>query len=128
AQHLDALHGMALRVGMALPVEVVDQARESPALLVLAVVTRVGAHRRFDGVAVLAEVGVLDPLVEQGDGLLAGRKGFHRHRDAYLFSKYFLFFSMNGSHFSGTPLSGKIACTGQAASQAWQSMHSSGWM
>ena len=48
--------------------------------------------------------------------------------DRYLFSKCLRFFSVKLCYFSGTPLSGKIACTGHAASHAWQSMHSSGWM
>src|SRR5215469_4559622 len=35
---------------------------------------------------------------------------------------------MNGSHFSGSASSGKIASTGHSGSQAPQSMHSSGSM
>ena len=42
-------------VGVALVVEVVQQAGQAPALLVLAEVSRVGAHRGLDGEHVLPE-------------------------------------------------------------------------
>src|SRR5262249_2691479 len=130
-QHVHAPHRVLLGAGVALPVEVVDQACEAPALLVLAVVPRIRAHRGLDRVAVLAQVRVADPLVHERHGLLArgwGARAWRGSLDRHLFSKCLRFLSMNDAPFSGTPLSGKIACTGHAASHAWQSMHSSGWM
>ena len=66
---------MPLEIGMPLPVEIVDQTGQPPALLVRPALARIGAHAGFDRVAVLAQIDVLDPLVEQSQRLLAGREG-----------------------------------------------------
>ena len=54
-----------VEVGVALVVEVVEQPRDRPELLVLAVLARVGAHRRLDAEQVLAQRLGLDPLLRR---------------------------------------------------------------
>src|SRR5439155_24147915 len=78
-QDLDPFRRMALGVGMPLPVEVVDQPGEPPALDVLAVLSGIGAQRDLDGVAMLAKVRVLHPFMEQAQSLLAGGKRSDGH-------------------------------------------------
>ena len=61
-------------VGVTLPVEVVDEAGQAPALLIGTQLPRVVAHRGLDRKAVLPQAGILDPLVQQRERLLAGRE------------------------------------------------------
>ena len=62
---------------MALVVEVVQQARDAPQLLVLAEAAGVGAHRGLDGQHVLAQRRRFRPLAEEGPGLRARKLERH---------------------------------------------------
>ena len=66
-----------LEIGIALVVEVVEQADDAPELLVLAACARVGAHRGLDGQAVAAQRLGLDPLRQEGPGLVARKPHGH---------------------------------------------------
>src|SRR5215216_8075508 len=66
-----------LEVGMALVVEVVQEARDAPQLLVLAEAAGVRAHRRLDGQDVLAERRRFGPFAEEGPGLRARKLERH---------------------------------------------------
>ena len=60
-----------VEVGVALVVEVVDEAGDAPELLVAAAVAGVGAHRGLDPQHVLAKRLGFDPLAEQVPGLFS---------------------------------------------------------
>jgi hypothetical protein len=62
-----------VEVGIPLVVEIVDDARDRPQLLVLAVLARVGPHRRLHAQGVLAKRVGLGPLAEQLPGVVASR-------------------------------------------------------
>jgi hypothetical protein len=62
-----------LRVGVALVVEVVNQPRDPPELLVLVVAPRVGAHRGLDPQHVLSQRLGGDPLANQVPGIITRR-------------------------------------------------------
>jgi hypothetical protein len=66
-----------LEVGVALVVHVVQQADDAPQLLVLALLARIGAHRRLDRQAVAPKRLRLDPFGKQVPGLIARKP--HRH-------------------------------------------------
>ena len=66
-----------LEIGIALVVEVVQQTREAPQLLVPAEPAGVRAHGGLDGQDVLAEGRRLGPLAEEGPGLRARKLDGH---------------------------------------------------
>ncbi len=74
---LDRGERVVLRV--LFPVEVVEEPRQAPQILVLAAHAGVVPNGGLHGVHVLAETLVLDPLLEEGDGVVAvghGQSGF----------------------------------------------------
>src|SRR3989449_1549186 len=70
-ENLGALHGMVRGARVHLVVEVVERARRTPRVWILAVLRRVGAHRGLDGAGVLAEAIALRELGEDRPGELA---------------------------------------------------------
>ena len=78
AQLLERVARMpGVEVGIALVVEVVDQAGDRPALLVLAEAPGVGAHGGLDAQQVLAERVRFDPLADEIPGLFTRRLSRH---------------------------------------------------
>jgi hypothetical protein len=84
AQALELGEGVArvagLEVGMALVVELVEQAGEAPQLLLAAAPTRLVAHRGLHREAVAAKRLGADPLVQHGERGLARGEGCGRSR------------------------------------------------
>jgi putative ABC transport system permease protein len=85
-QHLVGVAALAQRldraervfVGVLLPVEVVEQACECPAFLVVAASACVVAHGRLDGTHVVAQPLVVHPLAQQRERVVACRHGVSR--------------------------------------------------
>ena len=96
---------VVVEVGVALVVEVVDEAGDRPQLLVAAELARVGAHRRLDPEQVLAQRVGLDPLADQIPGLVARRLA---HRGIVTLPRRWRSSSSKG----GAPLSGEITAAG----------------
>src|SRR5439155_948906 len=92
SENLGALHGMVWGARVHLVVEVVERARRSPRVWILAVLRRVGAHRGLDGASVLAEAIALRELGEDRPGELARdhvrrRRCWLRHLSIDFFEK-----------------------------------------
>jgi hypothetical protein len=73
AQMLDCAHGMFFRIF--LPVQIVQETRKAPNIFVLSESPGVRPNCGLNGVHVVSQADIVDPLLEQSDGFIAGMHG-----------------------------------------------------